>query len=86
LPKNKKVHIYIKKKEKVWQTQVKAIYIDNIRCNFSATLCILSVYGCEDARMRGCEDARMRRGEEGKRGRGEEEKRRRGGEGMGEID
>jgi hypothetical protein len=74
----KKVHFYIKKKEKVWQTQVKALYIDNIRCNFSATLCILSVYGCEDARMRGCEDA--------KRGRGEEGKRRRGGEGMGEID
>jgi len=60
------VHKYIQKSEKVWQTQVNAIYINKIRCNFSATLCFLGVscwiyvcYGDEDAKMRRCEDAKM---------------------------
>jgi len=37
------VQIYISKTEKVWQTQVKAKYINNIRCHFSATLCLVTV-------------------------------------------
>jgi len=30
----------------VWQTQVNAIYVNYIRCNFSATLCFFSVTCC----------------------------------------
>jgi len=37
------VHKYIIKTEKVWQTQVITMYINEIRCHLSATLCYFSV-------------------------------------------
>jgi len=40
------VHKYISKNEKVWQTEVKAIYINYIQCHFGATLCLFSVACC----------------------------------------
>jgi len=40
------VHIYTPKNEKVWQTQDKAIYINYIRRNFSATLCFCFSVTC----------------------------------------
>jgi hypothetical protein len=43
LPKNQESAYIFLKNEKVWQTQVKAIYVNNIRCHFSATLCFITV-------------------------------------------